>query len=419
MNIQIITIGDEILIGQIIDTNSAWIAQQLNLIGAAISKITSVSDTTAAIQGALTPGLKEADVILITGGLGPTKDDITKKALAALFNVDMVFDQPTYDRILGMFKKWGRTPTPAHKEQCYMPANAQLLPNKMGTAPGMWFEYEGKVVVSMPGVPYEMKYLMENEVIPKLLTRFPAKPIVHRTIQTAGEGESRIAARIEGIEMSLPAHIKLAYLPSLGRVRLRFSGTGADKQKLEKEIDQYVKAVKREIPELIFGYEEDTLETVIGQLLKERGLTIATAESCTGGYLAHRITSISGSSAYFMGSVIAYDNAVKSQLLKVKNATLDTYGAVSEQTVKEMVSGTLALLNTDIAIAISGIAGPGGGTPDKPVGTIWLAIGHKDQTQTLLLHAGKDREKNIQYTANYALNLIRKFVTEQFQAIVI
>lgn len=419
MNIQIITIGDEILIGQIIDTNSAWIAQQLNLIGAAISKITSVSDTAPAIQSALKIGLKEADVVLLTGGLGPTKDDITKKALADLFNVEMVFDQPTYDRILGLFKKWGRTSTPAHREQCYMPANAQLLPNKMGTAPGMWFEYEGKVVVSMPGVPYEMKYLMEKEVIPKLKTRFPSQPIIHRTIQTAGEGESRIAARIETIEASLPTHIKLAYLPNLGRVRLRLSGTGSDQQALEEEIDQYVEAVKKEIPELIFGYEEDTLEIVIGRLLKERGLTIATAESCTGGYLAHRITSISGSSAYFMGSVIAYDNAVKSQLLKVKNATLETYGAVSEQTVREMVSGTLELLNTDVAIAISGIAGPGGGTPDKPVGTIWLAIGHKGKTETLLLRAGKDREKNIQYTANYALNLIRKFVTEQFQAIAI
>ena len=419
MNIQIITIGDEILIGQVVDTNAAWMAQKLNLQGAAVSKISSIADSADAIQFALEEALQTADVVLMTGGLGPTKDNITKKALADFFGVKMVFHQATYDRILGLFKKWGKSPTPAHHQQCYMPENARLLSNKMGTAPGMWFEYKGKVVVSMPGVPYEMEYLMENEVIPKLVTTFPIQPIVHRTILTAGEGESRIAARIEHIEAALPNHIKLAYLPALGMVRLRFSGTGKSIEVLEREIEACVAAVKKCIPELIYGYQEDTLELAIGNMLRQHGLTIATAESCTGGFLAHRITTVSGSSAYFKGSIIAYANEVKTNLLKVKETTLEQFGAVSEQTVVEMVQGTLDLLNTDIAIAVSGIAGPTGGTPEKPVGTIWIAVGNKDRIKTLLLHAGKDREKNIQYTAIYALNMIRLFLSEQFKALLI
>ena len=412
MKVQIITIGDEILIGQVIDTNSAWMGAQLNKNGASIATITSISDANEAIQSTVRNALAMPDspVILITGGLGPTKDDITKKALADLFETELVFHEETYQRILGLFKKWNRSPTPAHKEQCYMPKNATILKNKRGTAPGMWFEYEGKIIVSMPGVPYEMKYLMEYEVIPRLKERFSMTPIIHKTILTAGEGESRIAARIEHVENSLPNHIKLAYLPNLGQVRLRFSGTGNDRDQLEQEIDTYVAQVQESIPELIFGYNEDKLEAVVGQLLKERNLTLSTAESCTGGYLAHKLTSISGSSAYFQGSVIAYSNAVKAAQLGVQQSTLEQFGAVSEETVTEMVAGTLALLKTDIAVAISGIAGPIGGTPEKPVGTIWIAIGNKEKTVTRRLHAGKDRANNIHYTAIHSLNMIRRFV---------
>ena len=415
MNVQIITIGDEILIGQTIDTNSAWMGEQLNSNGATVNKIYSIPDTNEAIQNTIKTALAEdCDAILITGGLGPTKDDVTKKALAELFETELVFNEATYERIVGLFKKWNRSTTPAHREQCYMPANATLLKNKMGTAPGMWFDYQGKVIVSMPGVPYEMKYLMEHEVIPRLKEQFPVKQVVHKTILTAGEGESRIAAQIEDIESSLPDNIKLAFLPNLGQVRLRFSGIGTDRDLLEAQINAKVQAVEERIPKLIFGYDKDTLEAAIGRMLKEYGKTIATAESCTGGYLAHQITSISGSSAYFQGSVIAYSNRIKEQILNVQAETLAQHGAVSEQTVIEMVKGTLALLKTDIAIAISGIAGPTGGTPEKPVGTIWIAIGDQDVVKAYRVHAGKDRLKNIQYTAVHALNYIRLFLQEQY-----
>jgi nicotinamide-nucleotide amidase len=417
MNTHIITIGDEILIGQVVDTNSAWMGQQLNFFGANVTHIDSISDTMEAIQEALARAVKTADLILMTGGLGPTKDDITKKAIADFMGVEMVFNQPTYDRIIRIFERLGRTTTPAHKEQCYMPANAKLLYNKMGSAPGMWFEYEDTIIVSMPGVPYEMKYLMEHEVLPKIKSHFKVKTVLHRTILTVGEGESRIAARIEDIEAQLPAHIKLAFLPNLGKVRLRLSTIGDDEEALRNELQHYAKQIEDRIPELVFGYEKQTLEEVVGKILKERNLTLATAESCTGGFLAHKITSIAGSSAYFMGSVVAYSNAVKVRQLGVAEATLEAHGAVSEATVVEMVAGARKLLQTDIAIAISGVAGPGGGTPEKPVGTVWLAIGNQEKTVTRKLQIGKDRLKNIEYATVQALNMIRKFVLAEYALI--
>ncbi|GJM36592.1 MAG: CinA-like protein [Saprospiraceae bacterium] len=409
MKIHIITIGDEILIGQIVDTNSAWMARQLNLIGAEVNWITSTSDDEAAIKHALGNALLDTDVVLITGGLGPTKDDITKKCLADFFEVGMVFSEETHARILRLFERWGRSPTPAHKEQCFMPANAVLLKNKMGTAPGMWFEHNKQVVVSMPGVPVEMKYLMEFEVIPRLKERFQGKPIAHRTILTVGEGESRIAAKIEDIESSLPTSLKLAFLPGLGQVRLRLTGRNSDVLQMNRELDDYIHQIQDRLKEFVFGHDTERLEEVVGRILRERGLTLATAESCTGGYLAHRITAIPGASDYFLGSTVAYSNEVKQKQLGVKAETLEKHGAVSEATVKEMVRGALALFGCDIAIAISGIAGPDGGTPDKPVGTIWLAIGNKDKTQTLKLQLGKDRKGNIKYTAVQGLNMIRLF----------
>lgn len=419
MNVNIVTIGDEILIGQIIDTNSAWMGQQLNLVGAKVSAIHSVSDSKEGIINALEVGLKQADVVLLTGGLGPTKDDITKKTIADYLGTSMVFHEPTWERIQGLFKRWGRSTTPAHKEQCYMPASAEILFNKMGTAPGMWFEVNGKIVVSMPGVPYEMKYLMEFEVIPKLVTYFPGKPIAHRTILTVGEGESRIAARLEEIEENLPNCVKLAYLPNLGNVRLRLSAIAEKGEDIESILNENVVAIETEIPELIYGYGTETLEEAIGKLLIERALTVATAESCTGGFLAHKITKVAGSSAYYKGSIIAYANETKHKQLGVSNETLEKYGAVSEETVKEMVTGVLKAIETDIGIAISGIAGPGGGTPTKPVGTIWLAVGNKDHIKTRKLQIGKDRFRNIQYTAIQGLNMIRQFVHNYYPQIVI
>lgn len=412
MDAQIITIGDEILIGQIIDTNSAWMAQQLNLQGIRIAKINSISDTHEAIVQAVDLAFAETDIILVTGGLGPTKDDITKKALADYFGTGMYFHEATYNRLQRIFAKWGRSMTDAHREQCYMPENATILTNKMGSAPGMWFEKNGKVLVSMPGVPYEMKYLMEYEVLPKVKTNFPGQPIAHRTILTVGEGESRIAKQLEDFENDLPVNIKLAYLPSLGTVRLRLSATGPDQAKIETLLDEKVKVIQGILPEFIFGYGTQQLEDVIGMMLKKRGKSLATAESCTGGYVAHRITAIPGSSSYFMGSVIAYSNEVKMNQLQVLPETLEKHGAVSEQTVIEMAKGALNLLKTDLSVAISGIAGPGGGTPEKPVGTIWLAVASEDKVDTLKLQLGKSRLKNIEYTSTAALNMIRKFLLE-------
>ncbi len=410
MNVHIITIGDEILIGQITDTNSVWMAQQLNLHGARIQGMSSISDGMEDIVGTLERATKQADIVLLTGGLGPTKDDITKKAIAKFYETGFVFSQETYDRILHFFERLGRTTTEAHREQCFMPQNANLLTNKVGTAPGMWFDENGTVVVSMPGVPYEMKYLMEHEVLPRLVERFPVQPIAHRTIQTIGEGESRIAKRIATFENNLPENIKLAYLPSLGKVRLRLSGMGTNQEALEQQLDDLVAEVVPQISELVFGYERDNIEGVVGQLLKERGLTLATAESCTGGFVAHKITSISGSSAYFKGSIVAYDNSVKEGLLGVQAATLAEYGAVSEACVREMAIGVRKQLKTDIGLSISGIAGPTGGTPDKPVGTIWIAVSNGEQTVTRKLQLGKKRLLNIEYTSNQVLNMVRQLV---------
>ncbi|MFK8101469.1 MAG: competence/damage-inducible protein A [Saprospiraceae bacterium] len=410
MRARIVTIGDEILIGQIIDTNSAWMAQQLNLQGIEIEAIFSVSDTHEAITRAIDDAFAAVDVILVTGGLGPTKDDITKQAIADYFGVGMVFSDETYERILRMFERWGRKSTEAHRLQCYMPENATLLKNKMGTAPGMWFNKGNKVMISMPGVPYEMKYLMTEEVLPALKANYPSQPIAHRTVLTAGEGESRINARISDFELGLPSELKLAFLPSLGKVRLRLTARGADEQQLNQLLTQKVEELKELLPDLIFGYGEDTLEAAIGRLLVAQKKTLSTAESCTGGYLAHRITSIAGASAYFKGSIIAYDNQVKIDQLAVPATILETEGAVSEKTVIAMVRGAVTRLGTDIAVATSGIAGPTGGTEEKPVGTIWIAVGNQTEYQTLKLQLGKDRLKNIEYTANSALNMIRKFL---------
>lgn len=415
MKVHIVTIGDEILIGQITDTNSVWMAQQLNLIGARVVKKTAVSDIHTEIIQSIAEGFASADIVLMTGGLGPTKDDITKKAIADFFGVEMELHPTTYDHIKRFFEKLNRViPEEALRIQCLMPTNATLLTNKMGTAPGMWFEKDGKVLVSMPGVPYEMEYLMTHEVIPRLKNHFPGKPIAHRTILTVGEGESNIAKRIEAFENSLPANIKLAYLPNIGQVRLRLTGIGDDELELNKLLDIKAQALENLIPEIIFGHGDISLEQTIGGMLRARHLTLGTAESCTGGYLAHRITSISGSSEYFQGSVVSYSNELKMNVLGVNAKTLEQHGAVSEPTVIEMVQGALQVLGVDVAIAISGIAGPGGGTPEKPVGLVWLAIGNQTIVKTRKIQAGRDRLRNIQYATNMAMNLIRQFLQEAY-----
>ncbi len=411
MKIHIITIGDEILIGQIVDTNSAWMASQLNQIGARVAYIHSISDEASAIQQTLNEALEQADAVLLTGGLGPTKDDLTKNALADYFGVELVFHQATSDWIMALFERIGR-PMKAEtlRDQCMMPANAVVLPNKMGTAPGMWFESKGKVVVSMPGVPSEMKYLMSKEVLPKLKAHFGGKPILHRTILTVGEGETVIAKRVEAIEDNLPPHVKLAYLPAIGQVRLRLTGIDDDAAALEKILDEQAAAISDCLADIVYGYGDTNLEAAIGQMLLAKGLSLGAAESCTGGHFSHSITSIPGSSAYFKGAVVAYDNAVKMSLLGVRAETLEKHGAVSEQTVLEMATGARKVLQTDIAISISGIAGPDGGSPEKPVGTIWMAIADQHTVRAQKIVRGKDRLSNIQYATIQALNMVRKFL---------
>ena len=409
----IVTIGDEILIGQVVDTNSSWIARQLNLQGIKVEEMLSVADTKEAITESLQYAFSKADLVLMTGGLGPTKDDITKKTIADYYGVGMEFHQPTYDYIERLFKRLGRSTTEAHRLQCFMPLNATLIENKMGSAPGMWFDENDQVLISMPGVPYEMEYIMINGILPKLKNRFISLPIAHRTILTVGEGESRLALKIEPFEDDLPENIKLAYLPGLGQVRLRLTGRGKDEKELNRQLDEQVEKLKGIIPEFIFGYEKNTLENIVGELLKHQSKTLSTAESCTGGHIAHRITSISGSSDYFMGSVVSYSNELKMNLLGVHQTTLKIHGAVSEATVIEMVKGALKTMQTDIAVSVSGIAGPGGGSPEKPVGTIWLAVGDNNLIKTHKLQLGKNRLKNIEYTTVQALNMIRKFLLEQ------
>ncbi len=412
MKAKILTIGDEILIGQIVDSNSAWIGQQLNMNGIRIEEIISIGDTRAAILRGL-EAAKDADIVLMTGGLGPTKDDITKKVLAEYFGVELVFHEHSYQRIVKYFEMRNFQLSPSHKQQCYLPANAEVLQNDRGTAPGMWFEHEGTIYVSMPGVPMEMKHLVTDRVLPRLQDDERLTPIVHRTIRTIGTGESVIADQIADFENNLPDHVKLAYLPGRGQVRLRLTATGADKADLMAFLDKKVIELQGLIPEYIYGYEKETISEAVGKILKQRGQMFGTAESCTGGFIAHRTTEIPGSSAYFGGSVVAYSNDIKMRILGVEEATLKAHGAVSEQTVSEMVKGALEVLNVDYALAVSGIAGPGGGSPEKPVGTIWTAVGNKKEIRTKKLMLTNNRMRNIQITSNYTLNLLRKFLLEQ------
>ncbi len=408
---EIITIGDEILYGQIVDTNSAWMGTELAKAGIKVKQITSISDNAEHIVDALNEAKNRVDIILMTGGLGPTKDDLTKDVLADYFNTELQLHEPSLADIAEIFKARGRELTELNRLQAYLPANCIPVRNVLGTAPGMWFEQEGKVYVSMPGVPFEMKRMMTDLVLPKLKAHFKTPEIIHKVIQTTGLPESILAAKIEDWENSLPPHIKLAYLPHLGGVRLRLTGQGTDAAILEQEMQKLVQKLSNIIPNYIFAFGEVALEEAIGNLLKEKGLTIATAESCTGGYLAHKITSISGSSAYYQGSIIAYHNEVKIRELNVKPETLQQHGAVSEATVREMAQNVRLKFNTSIGVATSGIAGPDGGTPEKPVGTIWIAYADKDKTIAKLLNFNKDRLINIEYTALAVLNLIRQSLT--------
>ena len=404
---ELLTIGDEILYGQIVDTNAQWMGSNLSDAGIKVIRKTTVGDIEEEIIKAFAEAESRADIVLITGGLGPTNDDLTKPCLAKYFNCAVQIHEEALREVTAFFKSRGRELTEVNRQQAALPVCCEKITNAIGTAPGMWFHRNGKVFVSMPGVPHEMKRMMTELVLPKLKATFETPVIHHKIIRTIGLGESFLAEKIADWERSLPRHIKLAYLPSLGEVKLRLTAHGDSLQQLEAETDDLAKKLEPIIGQYIYAYGNGPLEVVIGRTLMERKLTLSIAESCTGGYLSHLITSVPGSSAYFMGSIVPYAYEVKMQQLGVKPETLNQFGAVSEETIKEMANQVRTRFNTDIGVATSGIAGPGGATPEKPVGTVWIAYADEHQTVTRKLQLSSDRTINIRMASVLALNLIR------------
>ncbi len=414
MKAEILTIGDELLIGNTINTNAAWIAQQLNLIGIDVIHHLTLSDEKQDIIKSLDSSLKNVDIIVITGGLGPTSDDITKYVLADYFGGKLIFNEPAFQNIERLFahrKKWINEAT---KKVAYLPDNCIPIQNKMGTAAGMLFTKDNKTIVSMPGVPYEMKAMMSDDFIPYLQKKYELPTILHKHILTAGVGETEIAEKLESFEHNLSKYLKLAYLPSLGSVKLRLTAKGNTAEKLQKIINDATEEIQSKLNEWIFGYDDETLESVIGKKLQSKNLMLGTAESCTGGMLAHKITSVAGSSAYFKGSIISYANEIKEDILGVQKKTLAKYGAVSEETVSEMLLGALKQLDVNIAVAISGIAGPDGGTKEKPVGTVFIGIANKEKQLIKKFSFYKNRAINIELSSVFALVQLRKFLNEYY-----
>jgi nicotinamide-nucleotide amidase len=407
INAEIIAIGDELLYGQVVDTNSHWISQQLDLVGVKVVRKTTVGDNREDILRAFSEAERRADLILITGGLGPTQDDLTKPLLAEYFGCGIVEVPEAVEAVTAFFAQRGREITPPNILQGHLPSCCTYIPNEVGTAPGMWFEKNGTYWMSMPGVPHEMKKLMEDFVLPKLPSLFELPVIYHKVIKTVGIGESWLADLIRAWENALPEHIRLAYLPSLGQVRLRLTAFGNNRGQLEQEVDAQIDLVLPSIAEYVYGYDGETLESAIGKLLKNSGKTLALAESCTGGYISHLITSIAGSSAYFSGSVIPYHNQFKENILGVRGETLKVHGAVSEETVREMADGVRKLFGADFGLSSSGIAGPDGGSKEKPVGTVWIACAGEGFSEAKKLQLSQDRMLNIQVTGVAVLNLLR------------
>ena len=408
----IITIGDELLIGQVIDTNSAWMAQELNKAGIPVIRRVAVGDVWDEIWRALDEESKHADIILITGGLGPTADDITKPLLCKYFGGKLIVDEKAKENVMNIFKRLNRPMIERNLLQAEVPDNCTVIQNKRGTAPGMWFERAGKIYISMPGVPHEMKGMIEDYAIPELSKKFKLPVIVHRTLLTAGVGESFLADLIQDFETALPSHIKLAYLPNYGMVRLRLSTSGFDKEAIENEIELQFAQLQILVAAYLVTNIDEPMEEVVGKLLLQKNKTMCTAESCTGGYIAHLLTSIAGSSAFYDGSVVSYSYGAKEDLLNVDHQTLLSKGAVSEEVVTEMAKGALQNIKSNYVIAVSGIMGPGGGMPEKPVGTVWVAVGDANKIETQKLFFRFDRMRNIQLTAVTALNLLRKFILE-------
>ncbi len=408
MNASIITIGDEILIGQIVDTNSAYIAKSLSNIGFRVAEKLSIGDDGEQIFNTLNSRLMDFDLVVVTGGLGPTKDDITKYTIAKLFDSKMVHNQEVEDHVREITKKRGIAYNALNATQAMVPDSCTPIFNLHGTAPGMWFERGGHVLVSLPGVPFEMEQLMINEVTPRLKAHFTLRENIHRTMITAGLAESILAETIEQWEDALPEYIKLAYLPSFGRVRLRLSAYEVVGEDLREEINQAFAALERLIPQYILGYEGASIELIVHEKLVGRSLKLAVAESCTGGAIASKFTALSGASAYFECGVVSYSNESKQELLGVQSSTLCEFGAVSEQVAIEMALGAKRVANADFAVATTGIAGPTGGTEQKPVGTVWFGVATPQGCYAKMVHCGSERSQIIGRATATAITMLNE-----------
>ena len=410
--VEIVTIGDEILIGQIVDTNSAWMARELNKDGFRIHQITTVSDDETHILKAVEGAFSRADIVLMTGGLGPTKDDITKQTLCKYFNTHLIHNQEVVDNIKEVFAHRGNVLNPLTLGQAMVPATATIIQNKRGSAPVTWFDKKGKVLVSMPGVPFEMEWVMSNEVLPRLRSRYNTPTLLHKTVLVVGISESGLAMKLTDWENELHECLKLAYLPSPGMVKLRLSGFLPNRQELENIIEAELVKLRDLLEGAILAEEDIPVEEVIGRMLKEKGLWLATAESCTGGNIAKQITNVSGSSTYFSGAIVAYQNEVKIQELGVSPETLRDFGAVSQETVEEMAEGVRKKLKTDIGVAVSGIAGPTGATEGKPVGTVWICVCTQDKNISRRFQFGQSRKRNVDLATLNAFAMIKELVAD-------
>ncbi len=410
MQASVITIGDEILIGQIVDTNSVSIAKHLNAAGIAVREKVSIGDDRDRIAETVRRAMESSDIVLLTGGLGPTKDDITKKTLAELFDSELTLDPAVSDHVRRMLEARGIAFNELNQGQALVPAACTVLFNAHGTAPGMWFERGGKVVISLPGVPFEMEHLMQDEVMPRLKSRFSLRQIVHRTLITTGLAESMLAERIAAWEAALPPYLHLAYLPNPGAVRLRLSAYEVEGEPAAREIDRQFEALRRLIPHHVVGYETASVQQLVHELLTERHRTLATAESCTGGTIAARFTALPGASAYFRCGVVAYSNTAKEEVLGVDPTALQRCGAVSEPVVRQMAEGVRRLAHADYAVATTGIAGPTGGTEAKPVGTVWIAVATPAGTTAVLKQCGTDRGQIVDRASAFAIGMLREIL---------
>ncbi len=412
INVELVTIGNELLSGNTTDTNSAWLSQQLNLIGLQVSRITSVPDIKKDILSILAESENRADIIIMTGGLGPTSDDITKPALCEFFNTKLVFRAEIFTHIESLLFKKQLKINEYNKMQAEVPESALVLHNDLGTAAGLWFEKNNKFFISLPGVPFEMKGLFINKVAPKFQELFSLQAVYSKTIITHGSFEAQLAETLKDFEDEMPENMMLAYLPSPGIIRLRLVTTGDDLEELKAEVKGQINKLQELIPEYIIGFNEDTLEEIIGKILMDRGQSLSVAESCTGGKIASLITGVAGSSKYFKGGIIAYSNEIKTDQLAIEKSLLENFGAVSKQVVENMAINSRLLFNTDYSISVSGIAGPSGGTKEKPVGTTWIAVSSKSATNSHEFRFGDNRERNITRASITALNLLRKLLTE-------